>query len=82
MGFHFIIIIIIIIIIITCGWVYTRWQGSFFTYCIIYARTMKVDYLRVHVVSETIPAFTLVRRETKKNLCRDGLSQDLPDTDF
>ena len=56
---------------------------------------MKVDYLRVQVgratyeacsgnleVSGTIPAFALVHRETKKNLCRDGLSQDLPNTDF
>ena len=39
--------IIIIIIFITCDWVDTRWQGSFFTYYIIYVRTMKVDYLRV-----------------------------------
>ena len=56
---------------------------------------MKVDYIRVQVgratceacsgnleVSGTVPAFGLVLRETKKNLCRDGRSQDLPDTDF
>ena len=56
---------------------------------------MKVDYLRVQVgratcearsgnmeVSETIPAFAVVHRESKKNLCRDGRSQDLPGTDF
>ena len=54
---------------------------------------MKVDYLTVQVwratreacsgnlaVSGTIPAFALVHRETKKNLCRDARSQDLPDT--
>ena len=47
---------------------------------------MKIDSLRVQVgratceacsgnleVSETIPAFALVHRETKKNLCRDIL---------
>ena len=56
---------------------------------------MKVDYQRVQVgraaceacsgnweISGTIAAFALVHRETKKNLCRDGRSQDLPDTDF
>ena len=56
---------------------------------------MKVDYLTVQVwratceacsgnweVSGTIPAFAAVHRETEKNLCRDGRSQDLPDTDF
>ena len=56
---------------------------------------MKVDYLRVQVgratceacsgnldVSGTIPAFAVVHRETEKNVCRDGRSQDLPDTDF
>ena len=56
---------------------------------------MKVDYLGVQVgratceacsgnldVSGTIPAFALVPRETKKNLCRESRSQDLPDTDF
>ena len=56
---------------------------------------MKVDYLRVQVgratceacsgsleVSGNIPAFAVVYRETKKNLCLDGRSQDLPDTDF
>ena len=55
---------------------------------IIYARPMKVDYLRVRVgratceacsgnleVSGTIPAVAVVHRETKKNLCRDGRSQ-------
>ena len=30
----------------------------------------------------TISAFTFRHRETKKNLCRGGRSQDLPDTDF
>ena len=56
---------------------------------------MKVDYLTVQVgratceacsgnleVSVTIPAFAVVHRETKKNLCRDGRSKDLPFTDF
>ena len=33
-------------------------------------------------VSGTIPAFAQVHRESKKNLSRDGRSQDLPDTDF
>ena len=69
--------------------------GVIFTYYNIYAWTMKVDYLRVQVgkakceacsgnldVSGTIPAFALVHRKTKKNLCRDGRSQDLPVTDF
>ena len=56
---------------------------------------MKVDNLRVQVgratcevcsgnleVWGTITAFALVHRETKKDLCRDGRSKDLPDTDF
>jgi hypothetical protein len=30
----------------------------------------------------TISAFAFRHRETKKNLCRGGWSQDLPDTDF
>ena len=30
----------------------------------------------------TISAFAYGHRETKKNLCRDGRSQDLPNTDF
>jgi hypothetical protein len=30
----------------------------------------------------TIPAFALGPRKTKKNLCRDDWSQDLPDTDL
>ena len=64
-------------------------------YYIIYARTMKDDYLTVQVgratceacsgnleVSETIPAFAAVHRETKRNRCRDDRSQDLPGTDF
>ena len=83
-----------IIIIITCDLADTRWQGSF-TYYIMYAMTMKVDYLTVQVgratceacsgnleVSGTIPAFAVLHRETKKNLCRDGRSQDLPVTDL
>jgi hypothetical protein len=63
---------------------------------ITYARTMKVDYSRFswgglygkHVVATwkgktgTIPAFALGPRKTKKTLCRDGRSQDLPVTDF
>jgi hypothetical protein len=61
-----------------------------------YARTMKVDYSRFswgglhgkHVVATwkgktgTIPEFALGPRKPKKNLCRDGRSQDLPVTDF
>ena len=83
-----------ILIFITCDWVDTWWQGSFLHY-IIHERTMKVDYLRVQVgratrescsgnleVSGTIPTFALAHSETKKTLCRDGRSQDLPDTDF
>jgi len=31
---------------------------------------------------ETISAFAYGHRETKKNLCRGGRSQDLPNTDF
>jgi hypothetical protein len=63
---------------------------------ITYARTMKVDYSRFslgrlhgkHVVATwkgktgTILAFALGPRKTKKNLCRDGRSQELPITDF
>jgi hypothetical protein len=62
---------------------------------ITYARTMKVDYSRFslgglhgkHVVTAwkrktgTIPAFAPGPRKTKKNLCRDGRSQNLPVTD-
>jgi hypothetical protein len=63
---------------------------------ITYAWTTKVDYSRFswgglhekHVVATgkgktgTIPVFALGSRKTKKNLCRDGRSQDLPVTDF
>jgi hypothetical protein len=63
---------------------------------ITYARTMKVDYSRFnwgglhgkHVVATwkgktgTIPAFALGPRKTKKTLCRNGRSQNLPVTDF
>jgi hypothetical protein len=63
---------------------------------ITYAQTMNVDYSRFswgglhgkHVVASwkrktgTIPAFALGPRKTKKNLCRDGRSQDLPVTDY
>jgi hypothetical protein len=63
---------------------------------ITYARTMKVDYFRfsyeratweacsgnLEKKTGTIRAFALGPRETKKNLCRDGWSQDLPVTDF
>ena len=61
----------------------------------VYARTMKVNYLTVQVwratceacsgkleVSGTTTAFAVVHRQTKKNLYRDGRSQDLPVTDF
>jgi hypothetical protein len=62
---------------------------------ITYARTMKVDYSRFswgglhvkHVVGNwkektgAIPEFALGPRKTKKNLCRDGRTQDLPATD-
>jgi hypothetical protein len=34
------------------------------------------------VVLETISAFAFRHRETKKNLCRGGRSQDHPVTDF
>jgi hypothetical protein len=58
-----------------------------------YARTMRVDSSRFsggglhgkHVVAtwkgkmETIPEFALEPRKTKKNLCRDGRLQELPE---
>jgi hypothetical protein len=63
---------------------------------ITYTRTVKVDYSRFslgglhgkHVVATgkgktgIIPAFALGPRNTKKNLCRDDRSQDLPTTDL
>jgi hypothetical protein len=64
---------------------------------ITYAWTMKVDYSRFgegratweacsgnleKKITGTIPAFALRPRKTKKNLCRDGRSLDLPVTDF
>jgi hypothetical protein len=63
---------------------------------ITYTRTMKVDYSRFswgglrgkHVVeiwkgkTGNIPALALGPRKTKKNLCRDGRSQDLSATDL
>jgi hypothetical protein len=63
---------------------------------ITYARTMNVDYSTFscgglhgkHVVATwkektgTIPEFALGPRKTKKNLCRNGRSQDLSVTDF
>jgi len=39
-----------------------------------------------HVVAtwnlETVSAYAYRHRETKKNLCRGGRSQDIPNTDF
>jgi len=35
-----------------------------------------------HGVLGTISSFAYRHRETKKNLCGSGSSQDLPDTDF
>jgi len=39
-----------------------------------------------HVVATwnlgTMPAFAYTHKETKKNLCRGGRSQDLPNSDF
>jgi len=67
-----IIIIIIIIIIINCNWVVTRWQWLF---C-MHTKCEKLGILG------TISAFAYRHRETKKNLCRGGRSQDLPNTDF
>jgi hypothetical protein len=63
---------------------------------ITYARTVKVDHSRfsqgratceacsgnLEKKTGTIPVFVLGPRKTKKNLCRDGRSQDLPVTDF
>jgi hypothetical protein len=56
---------------------------------ITYAQTMKVDYSRFSLgglhgkqIAAAIPAFALGPWKTKKNLCRDGRSQDLPVTDF
>jgi hypothetical protein len=64
---------------------------------ITYARAMKIGYSRFSCgratsegcsgnldkkITGTIPAFALGPRNTKKNLCRDGRSQDLPVTDF
>jgi len=62
---------------------------------VTYTRTMEVDYL--DLVGEgymgimqwqlgremgTIPAFASRTQENQENLCRDGRSQDLPDSGF
>jgi hypothetical protein len=84
----------IIIIFINCKWVNTHPVAVVNSH-ITYARTIKVDYcgfswgwLHGKHVAETgkgktgtIPAFALGPRKTKKNLCRDGRSQDIPVTD-
>jgi hypothetical protein len=89
------VIIIIIIIFINCKWVDTHPVAVVISH-ITYARTVKVDYSRFswgglngkHVVETwkgktgAIPAFAVRPRKTKKNLCRDGRSQDLPATDL
>jgi len=42
---------------------------------------MRSMYLQLGILG-TISAFAYRHRETNKNLCRDGRSQDLPNTDF
>ena len=82
-----VIIIIIIIIFINCNWVVTRWQWLFYMYTRKeVTRKFKSGGLHEkHVRSSnfgTISEFACRHRETKKNLCRGGRSQDLPDTDL
>jgi cadmium resistance protein CadD (predicted permease) len=85
-------IIIIIIIFINCKWVDTRWS-IYILHMHGLSRLITLDLVGgglhgKHVVAAwkgkrgTIPAFALGPRKTKKNLCRDGRSQDLPVTDF
>jgi hypothetical protein len=84
----------IIIIFINCKWVDTWWQWSIY---ILHMhgqwRLITLDLVGgglhgKHVVATRkgkmgmIPTFALGPRKTKKNLCRDGRSQDLPVTDF
>ena len=89
-SWRYIIIIIIIIIFINCNWVVIRWQWLFYMYTNVkkevtlnlsregYMRSMQQRLGGL----ETISAFACRHRETNKNLCRGGRSQDLPDTDF
>jgi hypothetical protein len=86
---------VIIIIIINSKWVETQLVPVVISH-ITYVRTMKVDYFRfsfrglhwkpVVVIwkgkTGTILAFALGSRRTKKNLCRDDRSQDLPVNDL
>jgi hypothetical protein len=77
--------IIIIIIFINCNWVFTRWQWLSYMYAIAAKFTSGGPHEK-HVVATwnlgNISAFAFRHRETKKNLCQGGWSeQDLPDTD-
>ena len=50
-----------------------------FRYGVLHGKHVRSGNLEM---SGTIPAFAQGPRETKKTLCRDGRSQDLPGTDF
>jgi cadmium resistance protein CadD (predicted permease) len=85
---------LIIIIFINCKWLDTRWQWSIYIlhmhglWRLITLDSVGGGLHGKHVVATwkgkmgTIPAFALGPRKTKKNLCRDGRSQDLPVSDF
>jgi hypothetical protein len=83
-----IIIIIIIIIIIDCNWVFTRWQWLIYKntiYKIAAKFTSEGPHEKLVVATWNVGSYLNIsfrHRETKKNLCRGGRSeQDLPDTD-
>ena len=80
-----------IIIFINCNWVISRWQWLYYMYTNMGEKKVTRKFNsgglhERHVVATwnlgTISAFACRHRETKKNLCRGGRSQDLPDTDF
>ena len=79
-----------IIIFINWNWVVTRWQWLFCMYTNMEKKLLgnlsREGYVRGMQQQlgnlGTISAFARRHRETKKNLCRGGRSQDLPDTDF
>jgi len=83
-------VIIIIIIIITAIGLSPGGSG-YFTFTLnmklVTARFKSGGLHEKHVVAtwnvgNRLAAFAYRHRETEKNLCRDGRSQDLPDGDF
>ena len=86
----FMMMIIIIIIFICCSWLSPGGSGYFTCIQNMKLVTNKFKSGGLHEkhvvatwnVGNRLRAFAYRHRETEKNLCRGGRSQDLPNTDF